>query len=119
MKKPKTAPLVVSVHSVVSFDFAVGIPAGTRRSSRRTSSPARSTPGSRWCSRLRSRSRAAYGLGDFITKRHLDNMAKVMLATGLIVAYALTANLPCVLAQRYNRARFQRLLLRGSPKPAH
>ena len=31
--------------------------------------------------------RALYGLEDFITMRHLDNMAKVMLATGLIVAY--------------------------------
>jgi molybdopterin-containing oxidoreductase family membrane subunit len=28
-----------------------------------------------------------YGLEDFITIRHLDNSAKVMLATGLIVAY--------------------------------
>jgi hypothetical protein len=31
--------------------------------------------------------RAVYGLEDFITLRHLENMAKVMLATGLIVAY--------------------------------
>ena len=31
--------------------------------------------------------RKFYGLEDFITMRHLDNMAKVMLATGLIVAY--------------------------------
>ena len=31
--------------------------------------------------------RVWYGLEDFITLRHLDNMAKVMLATGLIVAY--------------------------------
>jgi molybdopterin-containing oxidoreductase family membrane subunit len=31
--------------------------------------------------------RAVYGLQDFITMKHLDNMAKVMLATGLIVAY--------------------------------
>ena len=31
--------------------------------------------------------RRFYGLEDFITMRHLDNMAKVMLATGLIVAY--------------------------------
>jgi glycosyl-4,4'-diaponeurosporenoate acyltransferase len=30
----------------------------------------------------------------------------------IIVAYALAANLPCILAQRYNRARFQRLLAR-------
>src|SRR5262249_43701470 len=31
--------------------------------------------------------RAAYGLHDIITERHLQNMAKIMLATGLIVAY--------------------------------
>ena len=43
-------PLVVSVHTVVSFDFAVSVvPAGTRRFSRPTSSRARSIPGSRWC----------------------------------------------------------------------
>lgn len=30
----------------------------------------------------------------------------------IIVAYALAANLPCILAQRYNRARFQRLAAR-------
>ena len=44
-----STPLVLSVHTVVSFDFAVSVlPAGTRRSSRRTSSRARSTRGSRW-----------------------------------------------------------------------
>jgi len=31
--------------------------------------------------------RAVYGLEDFITQRHLQNMAKILLATGLIVAY--------------------------------
>ncbi len=31
--------------------------------------------------------RKAYGLEDFITSRHLQNMAKIMLATGLIVGY--------------------------------
>jgi molybdopterin-containing oxidoreductase family membrane subunit len=31
--------------------------------------------------------RRVYGLQDFITARHLDYMARVMLATGLIVAY--------------------------------
>jgi len=31
--------------------------------------------------------RAVYHLEDFITMRHLENMAKIMLATGLIVAY--------------------------------
>jgi len=28
----------------------------------------------------------------------------------IMVAYALVANLPCIIAQRYNRARFQRLI---------
>src|SRR5262249_47552119 len=31
--------------------------------------------------------RAAYGLQDFVTLRHIDNCAKLMLVTGLIVAY--------------------------------
>jgi molybdopterin-containing oxidoreductase family membrane subunit len=31
--------------------------------------------------------RAVYGLEDFITQRHLENMAKIMLTSGLIVAY--------------------------------
>ena len=46
-------PLVLSVHSVVSWDFAMvdRARAGTGRSSRRTSWPAPSTPASAWCSR--------------------------------------------------------------------
>jgi len=31
--------------------------------------------------------RAAYGLKDYITDKHLDNMAKVMLASGWIVFF--------------------------------
>ena len=31
--------------------------------------------------------RAVFGLQDFITIRHLENMAKVMLATGMVVGY--------------------------------
>ena len=34
--------------------------------------------------------RAAYQLEDLITMRHIDNMAKVMLATGLMVGYGYT-----------------------------
>src|SRR6201993_965494 len=60
-------PLVVSVHTVVSFDFAVAI-----------------------VLTLAIPIRAVYGLEDFITLQHLQNMAKVMLATGLIVAYGYT-----------------------------
>jgi glycosyl-4,4'-diaponeurosporenoate acyltransferase len=35
-------------------------------------------------------------------------------ASLIMVSYALAANLPCILAQRYNRLRFQRLLARRS-----
>jgi Ni/Fe-hydrogenase subunit HybB-like protein len=43
-------PLVLSVHTVVSFDFAIAIVPGTLRFSRPTSSPAPFTPASPWCS---------------------------------------------------------------------
>ena len=84
-----STPLVLSVHTVVSLRLRrpASFPAGTPRSSRPTSWPARSSPASRWCSRCAIPLRRAFGLKDFITERHLDNMAKVMLATGLIVAY--------------------------------
>jgi len=44
--------LVLSVHSVVAWDFAMGLvgSAGTPPSSRRTSWPAPSSPAARWCS---------------------------------------------------------------------
>jgi len=81
-------PLVVSVHTVVSFDFAVSIIPGWHT----TVFPPYFVAGAIFsgfamvltlCIPLR----AIFGLQDFITQRHLDNMAKVMLASGLIVAY--------------------------------
>jgi glycosyl-4,4'-diaponeurosporenoate acyltransferase len=36
----------------------------------------------------------------------------------VILAYALAANLPCILAQRHNRIRLRRLLARASRTPA-
>jgi len=39
--------------------------------------------------------RKAYDLEDFITMHHLENMAKVMLATGLIVAYGYFYDISC------------------------
>ena len=82
-------PLVVSVHTVVSLRLRRRHRAGLahRRSSRPTSSRGRSSPGFAMVLTLCIPLRAAFGLHDFITARHLDNMAKVMLATGLIVAY--------------------------------
>jgi Ni/Fe-hydrogenase subunit HybB-like protein len=81
-------PLVVSVHTVVSFDFAVGIVPGWHT----TIFPPYFVAGAIYSGfamvlTLAIPIRAAYGLEDFITMRHLQNMAKVMLLTGLIVAY--------------------------------
>jgi len=81
-------PLVVSVHSVVSFDFSVAILPGWHT----TIFPPYFVAGAIYSGfamvlTLAIPLRAAYHLEDFITMRHLENMAMVMLSTGLIVAY--------------------------------
>jgi molybdopterin-containing oxidoreductase family membrane subunit len=81
-------PLVVSVHSVVSFDFAVSQLPGWHT----TVFPPYFVAGAVFSGfamvlTLTIPLRKLYGLEDFITPRHIENMAKVMLATGLIVAY--------------------------------
>jgi len=83
-----STPLVVSVHTVVSFDFAVGIIPGWHT----TIFPPYFVAGAIFSGfamvlTLAIPIRAVYGLQDFITMRHLQNMAKIILATGLIVAY--------------------------------
>lgn len=81
-------PLVVSVHSVVSFDFAVGLLPGWHS----TVFPPYFVGGAIFSGfamvlTLLIPLRKIYKLEDFITPYHLDNMAKVMLATGLFVVY--------------------------------
>ena len=81
-------PLVLSVHTVVSFDFAIAIVPGWHT----TIFPPYFVAGAIYSGfamviTIAVPLRKAYGLEDFITMRHLENMAKVMLATGLIVAY--------------------------------
>lgn len=81
-------PLVVSVHTVVGFDFAMSIIPGWHN----TLFPPYFVAGAIYSGfamvlTLAIPLRAAYGLQDFITDRHLDNMAKVMLATSLMVSY--------------------------------
>lgn len=81
-------PLVLSVHTVVSFDFAIGIVPGWHT----TIFPPYFVAGAIYSGfamvlMLAIPIRKFYGLEDFITARHLQNSAKVMLATGLIVAY--------------------------------
>jgi molybdopterin-containing oxidoreductase family membrane subunit len=81
-------PLVVSVHSVVSLDFAVSVLPGWHT----TVFPPYFVAGAVYSGfamvlTLVIPVRVLYGLQDFITMRHLENMAKVMLVTGLFVAY--------------------------------
>src|SRR3954466_6946254 len=81
-------PLVVSVHTVGSFDFAIGIVPGWHT----TIFPPYFVAGAIYSGfamvlTLAIPIRAVYGLEDFITERHLENSAMVMLATGLIVGY--------------------------------
>ena len=83
-----STPLVVSVHTIVSFDFAVGIIPGWHA----TIFPPYFVAGAIYAGfamvlTLAIPIRAVYGLQGFITMRHLQNMAKIMLATGLLVAY--------------------------------
>src|SRR5438309_3710327 len=81
-------PLVLSVHTVVSFDFAIAILPGWHT----TIFPPYFVAGAIYSGfamvlMLAIPIRKFYGLEDFITQRHLENSAKVMLATGLIVGY--------------------------------
>jgi Ni/Fe-hydrogenase subunit HybB-like protein len=81
-------PLVLSVHTIVSFDFAVSQIPGWHA----TIFPPYFVAGAIYAGfamvlTLTIPLRKWYGLEDFITMRHIHNMAKVMLATGLIVVY--------------------------------
>jgi Ni/Fe-hydrogenase subunit HybB-like protein len=81
-------PLVLSVHTVVSFDFSIAIVPGWHT----TIFPPYFVAGAIYSGfamvlTIAIPLRKYYHFEDFITMRHLENMAKVMLATGLIVAY--------------------------------
>ncbi|MCC7008124.1 MAG: polysulfide reductase NrfD [Acidobacteria bacterium] len=83
-----STPLVLSVHTVVSFDFAVSVLPGWHA----TIFPPYFVAGAIYAGfamvlTLAIPLRAIYGLQDFITMRHLENMAKVTLVTGLVVVY--------------------------------
>jgi Ni/Fe-hydrogenase subunit HybB-like protein len=83
-----STPLVLSVHTIVSLDFAVSVIPGWHA----TIFPPYFVAGAIYAGFamvliLAIPIRAFYGLEDFITLRHLENMAKIVLVTGLIVAY--------------------------------
>jgi Ni/Fe-hydrogenase subunit HybB-like protein len=83
-----STPLVLSVHTIVSWDFSFGIVPGWHS----TIFPPYFVAGAIFAGFamtliLAIPMRAAFNLRDLITMRHLENMGKVMLATGLIVFY--------------------------------
>ena len=82
------APLVLSVHSVVSFDFSAAILPGWHS----TIFPPYFVAGAIYSGfamvlNIIIPVRRLYHLEQLITRRHLGNMAAVMLVTGLMVAY--------------------------------
>ena len=82
-------PLVLSVHSVVSFDFAVSIVPGWHT----TIFPPYFVAGAIFSGfamvvTLIIPARQLFGLKEIVTMRHLENMAKIMLATGSMVGFA-------------------------------
>src|SRR5262245_55851008 len=84
-------PLVVSVHSIVSFDFATSLIPGWHA----TFFPPYFVAGAVFSGfamvlTLMIPIRRLFGLEDFITTKHLECMAKVVLTTGMIVGYAYT-----------------------------
>ena len=81
-------PLVVSVHSVVSLDFSIANVPGYHS----TIFPPYFVAGALFSGfamvlTLAIPLRRAFALQDFITPTHLDHAAKVLLATGALVAY--------------------------------
>ncbi len=82
------APLVISVHSVVGMDFAAALVPGWHT----TIFPPYFVAGAIFSGfamvlTLAIPLRAIYGLHNLVTIRHIDNCAKLMLITGLVVAY--------------------------------
>ena len=82
-------PLVLSVHSIVSFDFAVALLPGWHT----TIFPPYFVAGAIFSGfamvvTLLTVARWVYNLENLITVKHLDNMCKVILATGSMVAYS-------------------------------
>ncbi len=82
-------PLVLSVHTVVSFDFATSVIPGWHT----TIFPPYFVAGAIFGGfamvlTLMLPIRKLYGLEDLFTHKHIDNMAKIILLTGTIVGYA-------------------------------
>jgi molybdopterin-containing oxidoreductase family membrane subunit len=90
------APLVVSVHSIVSMDFAIGVLPGWHS----TIFPPYFVAGAIYSGfamvlTLMIPARRLYRLQHLITRDHLDKMAKLLLVTGTLVSYAYAVEIYC------------------------
>lgn len=86
-----STPLVLSVHTIVSFDFAVSVLPGWHT----TIFPPYFVAGAVFSGfamvmTLLIITREILDLKDYITLKHLDNMNKIILTTGMMVGYAYT-----------------------------
>ena len=84
-----STPLVLSVHTIVSFDFAVANLPGWHT----TIFPPYFVAGAIFSGfgmvlTLLLPLRAIFNLHDLITEKHINNMCKIILATGSMVGYA-------------------------------
>lgn len=89
-----STPLVLSVHTIVSFDFAVSVIPGWHT----TIFPPYFVAGAVFggfamVNLLMVLSRRAFKLHDLLTPRHFENMNKIILATGMMVGYAYVVEL--------------------------
>ncbi|HET9933431.1 MAG TPA: NrfD/PsrC family molybdoenzyme membrane anchor subunit [Polyangiaceae bacterium] len=90
------APLVVSVHSIVSMDFAIGVLPGWHS----TIFPPYFVAGAIFSGfamvlTLLIPARRLYRLEQVVTREHLDKMAKLVLVTSMIVTYAYAVETYC------------------------
>ena len=102
-------PLVLSVHSTIAMDFAVGQVPGWNN----TIMPPYFVAGAVFAGFamvliLAIPLRRAFGLEKLITKRHLDNSAKLMLGTGMIVVYGYFIE---VFTAWYSGVEFERFMI--------
>jgi molybdopterin-containing oxidoreductase family membrane subunit len=102
-------PLVISVHTVVSFDFTISLLPGWHS----TIFPPYFVAGAIYSGlamvlTLAIPLRRLYGLEDLVTMRHIDNMARLMLAVGSIVAYSYLIE---AFMTWYSASRFESFML--------
>jgi molybdopterin-containing oxidoreductase family membrane subunit len=109
-----STPLVLSVHTIVSFDFAVSIVPGWHT----TIFPPYFVAGAIFSGfamviTLLVIAREVFGLKEYITMNHLDSMNKIILATGMLVglAYATEFFIAWYSGVPYERAIFMQRAL--------